>query len=134
MNRRIFVTTANEIQGRTIRRYLGIVRGIVVYVPGIQRSLAGAFSALDAALSSGGSVHEFEEFCEEARREAHARMVDQAGERGADAIIAMRYEANGIGERFTELLAYGTAVQLNSLDEVEPAEIEFDEPAPHQGE
>ena len=64
----------------------------------------------------GGNIREYEDVCEEARREAHLRMVDHAAERDADAIIAMRYDATEIGQQMTEVLAYGTAVRLEPLD------------------
>jgi uncharacterized protein YbjQ (UPF0145 family) len=131
MPRKILVTTANEVQGRRITRYLGVVRGIVVRAPGIGRSLTGAFAAL-----GGGNIREFEEVCEEARAEAHARMVDHAGERDADAIIAMRYDATDFAQGVTEVLAYGTAVRLEpgEDDDGEIARAEPVAPPPGPGE
>jgi uncharacterized protein YbjQ (UPF0145 family) len=117
MKRKILVTTANEIQERKVIRYLGIVRGIVVRSPGVGRNIAGAFAAL-----GGGNIRQFEEVCEEARSEAHARMVDHAAERQADAVIAMRYDATPFSEGIAEVLAYGTAVQLDPLPELPEAQ------------
>ena len=110
MRRKIIVTTANEIQGRRIACHLGIVRGIVVRAAGFGRQLSGAISAI-----GGGNIREFEQVCEEARAEAHARMVDQAGERDADAIVAMRYDDTQFYPGITEIIAYGTAVQLEPV-------------------
>jgi uncharacterized protein YbjQ (UPF0145 family) len=110
MKKKIMVTTANEFQGRKITRYLGVVRGIVVRSPGIGRSFTGGLAAL-----GGGNITQFEEVCEEARAEAHARMVEHAGDRDADAIVAMRYDATEFSQGITEMLAYGTAVQLEPL-------------------
>ncbi len=125
MKHKIIVTTANEIQNRRVIRYLGIVRGIVVRAPGFGRSLTGAFAAM-----GGGNIREFEDVCEEARSEAHARMVDHAGEREADAILAMRYDATEFSQGITEVLAYGTAVKLEPVEEITAAEVVPAEPVP----
>ncbi len=116
MKRKVIVTTANEIEGRRIVEYLGIVRGIVVRSPGFGRSFTASFAAL-----GGGNIREFEEVCEEARAEAHGRMMDHAREREADAIIAMRYDATELQQGITEVLAYGTAVKLDGGPEVAEA-------------
>ena len=55
------------------------------------------------------------ELCEKAREEAYHRMVEHASQRGANAIIAMRYDANDVGETITEVLAYGTAVVVERI-------------------
>jgi len=111
MSQKLIVTTTNGVQGYRITRYLGVARGIVVRSPGIGRAFSASFSAM-----GGGNIREYEEVCEEARREAHARMVDHAAERGADAIIGMRYDATEMSQSLTEVLAYGTAVQLERID------------------
>ena len=60
----------------------------------------------------GGNIESYAKVCEAAREEAYERMVQHAEEKGADAIIAMRYDATEFSERATEVLAYGTAVKL----------------------
>lgn len=119
--KRIIVTTGNEVAGRAVVTYLGVVRGIVVRSPGWSRSISGSFAAF-----SGGNIREFEEVCEEARSEAYARMLDHARDKDADAVIAMRYDATDFAESITEVLAYGTAVRLDPADEPEGE----DEPPP----
>jgi uncharacterized protein YbjQ (UPF0145 family) len=54
----------------------------------------------------------YAEVCEAARDQAYRRMVEHAREMGADAVIAMRYDATDVGKSCTEVLAYGTAVKL----------------------
>ena len=110
--KRIIVTTGNEVAGRRVVKYLGVVRGIVVRSPGWSRSVAGSFAAL-----GGGNIAAFEEVCEEARAEAYGRMLDHAKDKDADAIIAMRYDATDFAQGITEVLAYGTAVRLDPVDE-----------------
>jgi len=60
----------------------------------------------------GGNIEEYERVCEQARDEAFRRMVAHARQHGADAVIAMRYDATEFVQGSTEVLAYGTAVKL----------------------
>jgi uncharacterized protein YbjQ (UPF0145 family) len=103
----IAVTTANDLQGYEIEEYLGVVRGIVVRAQTITQGIRGALSSI-----LGGNIRAYEEVCEQARSEAFARMVEHAEEKGADAILAMRYDATEFAPGVTEVLAYGTAVRL----------------------
>lgn len=107
MAKRVAVTTGNSLEGYEIEEYLGIVRGIVVRAQTISQGIRGAFSSI-----LGGNIKAFEEVCEQARSDAYARMVQHAEERGADAVIAMRYDATEFAAGVTEVLAYGTAVKL----------------------
>jgi uncharacterized protein YbjQ (UPF0145 family) len=107
MERKVIVTTGNHLEGVEIAEYLGVVRGIVVRAQTIGQGIRGAFSSI-----MGGNIRAYEEVCEDARSQAFARMVDHAQERGADAVIAMRYDATEFAQGVTEVLAYGTAVKL----------------------
>jgi uncharacterized protein YbjQ (UPF0145 family) len=103
----LIVTTGNEVAGHDIVKYLAIVRGIVVRATGIGQGLLGSLRAL-----GGGNIAEFTEVCEAARHDAYQQMVQHALEMGADAIIAMRYDATEFMQGSTEVIAYGTAVRL----------------------
>ena len=105
-----FVTTALEIPGHRIVRTLGLVRGIVVR----SRSVFGTFGASLQTLI-GGDITLFTSLCERTREDAFTRMVLHADERGANAVIAMRYDANEVMSGVTEVLAYGTAVVVERL-------------------
>ena len=107
MPNRVAVTTGNQLEGYEVAEYLGVVRGIVVRAQTIGQGIRGAFSSI-----FGGNIKAYEEVCEQARSEAYDRMVEHAAERGADAIIAMRYDATEFSAGVTEVLAYGTAVRL----------------------
>jgi len=104
---RIVVTTGNDIAGRRVSEYLGVVRGIVVRSPTIGQGLMGAFKSI-----TGGNIKEFADVCEAARHGAYAQMMRHAEELGAHAIIGMRYDATEFAPGVTEVLAYGTAVRL----------------------
>ena len=101
------VTTVTEIPNYRIARNFGIVRGIVVR----SRSIVGNIGAtLQTFL--GGNITIYTELCEKARADAHRLMVEHGSELGANGIIGVRYDAYEIAPGVTEVLAYGTAVNL----------------------
>ena len=99
------VTTALELPGYRIVRNLGLVRGIVVR----SRSVVGTIGASLQTLV-GGNITLFTQLCERTREEAFELLLQHAAARGANAVIAMRYDANEVMAGVTEVLAYGTAV------------------------
>jgi uncharacterized protein YbjQ (UPF0145 family) len=104
----MIVTTGNEVAGRGITQYLGIVRGIVVRSPNIAQGILGGLKTL-----IGGNIGTFTGVCEKARQEAFELLCEHAREKGADAVICMRYDATEFSQGVTEVLAYGTAVKLS---------------------
>ncbi len=98
-------TTAFTLAGQRITKELGTVRGIVVR----SRSVIGNFGASIQTLF-GGDITLYTELCEQARQDAFQRMCAHAAERGANAIIGLRYDATEIAASVTEVLCYGTAV------------------------
>ena len=108
MNVRSFVVvTTNEIPGARIVQVFGVVQGIVVRAVPIVERVSGFVSGL-----SGGSLRQFEDVCEDARQEAYSRMKDMARDKGANAIVGMRFDAVEVGKSMSEVLAYGTAVKV----------------------
>ena len=105
----MIVTTGNEVAGRSIVQYLGIVRGVVVRSTSVVSGITSGLKSL-----FGGNISEYETVCEEARRHAFERMVEHAKQMRADAIIGMRYDATEFVQGATEVLAYGTAVKLSN--------------------
>ena len=103
-----FVTTAFDLPGHRIAKNIGVVRGIVVR----SRSIVGTIGASLQTLL-GGNITLFTALCEKARADAFALMLQHAAERGANAIIGMRYDANEVAAGVTEVLAYGTAVVVD---------------------
>jgi uncharacterized protein YbjQ (UPF0145 family) len=101
----MMVTTATELPGYRIVRNIGIVRGIIVR----SRSLLGSIGAgLQTII--GGNITLFTQLCEKTREDAFELMMQHAAEHGANAIIAMRYDATEVMQGVSEVLAYGTAV------------------------
>jgi uncharacterized protein YbjQ (UPF0145 family) len=101
----MLVATTNDLAGHKIVRNLGVVRGIVVR----SRSIVGNIGASIQSLF-GGNITLYTSLCERARADAYDLMIQHAQEIGANAILAMRYDANEIAAGITEVLAYGTAV------------------------
>ncbi len=99
------VTNNIELNGYKITKSLGIIRGITVRSRSIGGNIAGGFQSL-----FGGKLSIYVELCEKAREEAFELMLKHAEERGANAVINMRYDANDVMQGITEVLAYGTAV------------------------
>jgi len=106
------VTTAFELPGFRVKRNLGVVRGIVVR----SRSLFGTIGAGLQTLV-GGNISLFSKLCEQTRQEAFELMTQHAADLGADAVIGARYDATDIMQGVTEVIAYGTAVTLERINE-----------------
>ena len=105
------VTTNIELSGYKIIKSLGVVRGITVRSRSIFGNIAGGFQTL-----FGGKISIYQELCERTREDAFQFMLKQADERGANAVINMRYDANEVMGGVTEVLAYGTAVVVEKLN------------------
>lgn len=107
MDKELIVTTMNDIPGRKVKQILGVVRGNTVRSRNIGRDIMAGFKSI-----VGGEIATFTELINQSRDEAYNRMVNKAIEMGADAIIAMRFDASSIMQNSSEILAYGTAVKL----------------------
>jgi len=105
------ITTANNLEGYRISQQLGLVRGITVRSRSILGNIGGGVQSL-----FGGKLSIYVELCEKAREEAYQLMIQHANEKGANAIINMRYDANDVMQGITEVLAYGTAVVVEKVN------------------
>lgn len=99
------VTTAPSLPGFKIVRNLGVVRGLTVR----SRSIIGNFFGGIQSIF-GGNITIYTNLCEQAREETYRLMCEHAEKHGANAIIAMRYDATELMAGLTEVLCYGTAV------------------------
>jgi uncharacterized protein YbjQ (UPF0145 family) len=98
-------TTAMSLDGYRVVQNLGIIRGIVVR----SRSIVGNIGAALQTLV-GGNISLLTDLCERTREEAFQLMLTHASEVGANAVIAVRYDATEVMNGVTEVLCYGTAV------------------------
>ena len=104
-------TTGFDMPGFRIVATLGVVRGVVVR----SRSVVGTIGAgLQTLL--GGNISLFTELAERTRQQAFDTMLAQAALAGGHAVIGIRYDANELMKGVTEVLCYGTAVQVEPLD------------------
>ena len=100
-------TTANTIDGYDVVETFGIVRSIVVR----SRSLFGTLGAVFQTVR-GGNISMLQELCERTRADAYASAVEHAQGLGANALLAVRYDATEIMQGVSEVLCYGTAVRI----------------------
>jgi uncharacterized protein YbjQ (UPF0145 family) len=103
----MLVATTNDIQGYRVVRQLGLVRGLTVRSRSVVGNFIGSLQTL-----FGGNITIYTSLAEHARQEAYTIMVEHARHLGANAIIAMRYDATEMMPGLTEVLAYGTAVEV----------------------
>jgi uncharacterized protein YbjQ (UPF0145 family) len=101
------VTTAFTLPGHVVVRNFGVVRGLTVR----SRSIIGSFfGGLQTVF--GGNITIYTDLCERARSETYDQMCMHARQLGANAVIGMRYDATELMAGLTEVLCYGTAVQV----------------------
>jgi len=106
-----YVTTALELPGYEIVGNVGVVRGIVVR----SRSIVGSFfGGLQTIM--GGNITIYTNMCEQARKDAYQIMCVHAEKNGANAIIAMKYDATEVMRGVSEVLCYGTAVIVKPIN------------------
>lgn len=103
----IIITTGNDIPGKRTEKVLGLVKGSTVRSRNIGRDIGAGLRSL-----VGGEVKTYTAMTQDARDEAYNRMVNEALELGADAIIGVRFTTSMIMQGASEMLAYGTAVKL----------------------
>jgi uncharacterized protein YbjQ (UPF0145 family) len=104
-----FITTAFDLPGYKIVSTLGLVRGIVVRSRSVVGNIGASFQTL-----FGGNITILTELCERARMDAYNQMAEHAAALGANAIIAVHYDATELMPGVTEVLCYGTAVQVQN--------------------
>jgi uncharacterized protein YbjQ (UPF0145 family) len=105
---RMMLQNSAEVPGRRVTENLGLVKGHTIFAIWLGRDI----SAL-VRLILGGELIEYTDMMGRAREVATARMIAQAEELGADAIINVRFVTTSVVASAAELLAYGTAVKLN---------------------
>ena len=107
-DRTVLLLNSAELPGREITEILGLVQGHTVFAIWLGKDLSAI-----VRLILGGELTEYTEMMGRARLAATNRMIAQAIEMGADAIINVRYTTTSVVGSAAELLVYGTAVKLN---------------------
>jgi|TARA_B100000902_G_scaffold337102_1_gene337780 uncharacterized protein YbjQ (UPF0145 family) len=101
------LSTTNDIHGHSISESIGIARGSTVRTRNVGNDILAAFKNL-----VGGEVEEYTRLQADAREQALQRMIEDAKNLGADAVICVRFQTSVMMAGASELLAYGTAVKL----------------------
>jgi len=104
----IIITTGNDIPGKKITKILEVVKGSTVRARNIGRDIGAGLKSI-----VGGEVKTYTEMTMSARDEAYNRMVNQAIDLGADAVINVRFMTSMVMAGASEMLAYGTAVKTS---------------------
>jgi len=107
MKKEMLVTTTEEVPGKKVVKILGVVRGNTVRARNLGRDIGAGLKSL-----IGGEIKTYSEMTSQSRDEAFNRMVNQAIDMGADAVIGMKFMTSMVMTGASEMLAYGTAVKL----------------------
>lgn len=101
----MIIATTDAIAGKTIKETLGVVRGNTIRARHIGKDIKAAFRHM-----IGGEITEYTKLMAESREQAMDRMIQNAEEVGANAIVEIRFATSMLMGGAAELLAYGTAV------------------------
>ncbi len=102
----MLITTANDLPGYEIDEVLGEVFGLTVRSRHLGAQLGAGLKSL-----VGGELKGMTKNLADSRNEGIARMVAEAEARGANAVVAMRFDTTDLGDTWSEICAYGTAVR-----------------------
>ncbi len=103
----IITSTTPEVPGKKIAKILGIVKGNTIRARHVGRDIMAGLKTI-----VGGEIKSYTEMTVKAREEAFNRMVNEAVDLGADAIVNVRFTTSVVMKGASEMLAYGTAVKL----------------------
>ena len=102
----MIVTTMNDIPGYVIDEVYGEVMGLTVRSRNLGSQLGAGFKSM-----LGGELKGMTKALVDSRQQVMQRMIDEAEAKGANAIVAMRFDTSDMGGQWTEICAYGTAVR-----------------------
>jgi len=111
----MLIVTTNDVPGYRIEAVLGEVMGMTVRSANIGANIIAGFRAI-----GGGEVDEYTRLVYESRQQVMQRMWQDAVSRGANAIVMMRFDTGEIGQAFSEVCAYGTAVVVEPIPQGQP--------------
>jgi len=103
----MLITTTNEVAGYEIQEVLGEVFGLTVRSRNIGSQIGASFKSF-----VGGELGGMTKMLAEGREEAISRLVEEAEQKGGNAILAMRFDTSELGSTRTEICAYGTAARI----------------------
>jgi uncharacterized protein YbjQ (UPF0145 family) len=105
----MLIATTNDVPGHEIVEVIGEVFGLTVRSRNLGSQIGAGFKSL-----VGGELRGMTKMLAEGREEAIARLTEEAESKGANAILAMRFDTSELGSTWTEICAYGTAVRITT--------------------
>ena len=103
----MIISTMNDLPGYDVTEVLGEVFGLTVRSRNVGSQLGASFKSI-----VGGELKGMTKALVDSRNQVQQRMVEEAAAKGADAILAMRFDTSEMGSNWTEICAYGTAVRI----------------------
>jgi len=110
MNEKVLVVTMNDIPGYEVVEVYGEVFGVLARSRNLLSTMGAGFKSI-----VGGEIGGYTKLLSDSRIEATERMKEAAAKKGANAVIAMRFDTGEIGNNMNEVAAYGTAVKIRKL-------------------
>jgi len=101
----MLLSTTERIEGKKIIKYLGLVRGNTIRARHIGRDIMAVLRNI-----VGGEISDYTKMMAESREQALDRMIEEAQNKGANAIVGMRFTTSMVMQNASEFLTYGTAV------------------------
>jgi uncharacterized protein YbjQ (UPF0145 family) len=101
----MLLSTTDQIEGKKIVKYLGLVRGNTIRARHIGRDIMAVLRNI-----VGGEISDYTKMMGESREQALDRMIEEAQNKGANAIVGMRFTTSMVMQNASEFLTYGTAV------------------------
>ncbi len=103
----MIITTSEQVEGRTITKTIGLVKGSTIRAKHLGKDIIAAFRGI-----AGGEITEYTRMMAESREQSLQRMVEDAEKQGANAIVGVRFTTSMVMQNAAEILAYGTGVVL----------------------
>lgn len=103
----MIITTSAQVEGRKITKTIGLVRGSTIRARNVGRDFMAGLRGI-----VGGEIPEYTKLMAQSREQAIHRMIEEAEEKGANAVVSMRFTTSMIMSNASEVLAYGTGVVL----------------------
>jgi len=106
----VLITTANDLPGYSIDEVYGEVFGLTVRSRNVGSQMGAGLKSM-----FGGELKGMTKALADSREQVIERMTEEAEAKGANAIVAMRFDTSDMGGTWTEICAYGTAVRAHKL-------------------
>jgi uncharacterized protein YbjQ (UPF0145 family) len=106
----MIISTMNELPGYKVVEVIGEITGLTVRSRNVGSQIGAGFKSI-----VGGELKGLTKQLQQSRDEAKQRMIEEAEKVGANAILAMRFDSDEVGQGYQELVAYGTAVKVSPL-------------------